>query len=138
MTVALVDTNILIDLIDDDPVHGLWSETALIEAASHHDLCANIVVAAELASTRKDSMIVAEQLQILGISLLDIPLEAAINAGRAYRAYRQRGGGRERILADFLIGGHASVLGAVILTRDPKRYRSYFPDLTFISPETQP
>jgi predicted nucleic acid-binding protein len=68
----------------------------------------------------------------------NLPWTAAFAAGAAFRKYRQTGGGRERVLPDFLIGAHAVVRGYSILTRDPKGYRSYFPTVELITPETHP
>jgi predicted nucleic acid-binding protein len=68
----------------------------------------------------------------------DIPYEAAYLAGRAHISYRARGGSRDRTLPDFLIGAHAAVKGYRLLTRDQARYRSYFPNLTIIAPDTHP
>jgi succinyl-CoA synthetase beta subunit len=71
-----------------------------------------------------------------GIQLLPLSVAGAYHAGQAHRAYRTAGGGREKLLADFLIGGEAQALGADLLTRDPRPYRRYFPNLTLITPET--
>lgn len=68
----------------------------------------------------------------------DFPFTAAGPAGWAHTLYRQRGGRRERTLPDFLIGAHAFVAGHMLLTRDPSRYRTYFPELTIIAPDTHP
>jgi predicted nucleic acid-binding protein len=68
----------------------------------------------------------------------NIPFDAALIAGWAHREYRSRGGRREQTLPDFLIGAHAVVSGYRLLTRDPKRYRTYFPDLEIIAPDTHP
>lgn len=67
-----------------------------------------------------------------------IPWEAAHEAGRAHREYRRRGGARDRTLPDFLIGAHAQVKGYRLLTRDPRRYREYFPAVDIVAPDTHP
>ena len=64
-----------------------------------------------------------------------LPYEAAFLAGKAFLKYRRRGGQRTAPLPDFYIGAHAAVSGFRILTRDPRRYRTYFPTVDIISPE---
>ncbi len=71
------------------------------------------------------------------VQLFELDIGVALVAGRAHRSYRQRGGVRQTILPDFLIAGHAEVLGASLMTRD-RRLASYFPSLSFITPETHP
>ncbi len=101
-------------------------------------MIANAPVAAEISSQFGTTEQLSKFFEMLQVDLKPIALGAAYAAGRAHALYRRRGGQRETILADFLIGGHAADLGAKILTRDPKRYRGYFPDLTLITPETHP
>ena len=67
---------------------------------------------------------------------LELPYEAAFLAGKALITYRRRGGTRTTPLADFYIGAHAAVAGLRLLTRDPRRYRAYFPTVDLIAPET--
>ncbi len=98
----------------------------------------NHVVLAELFARRDATKEIAGALESIGMKLLDLDSQSAWLAGQAHAVYRQRGGRREVILADFLIGAHAHVLGAAILTRDTNRFASYFPDLTLITPETHP
>ena len=129
----LVDSNVLIDLIEPKGAWQKWSEDAISSAGE--DLAVNPVIVAEIArqfETLGDEM---NFLAALGTELLPIEAEAAYRAGRAHAAYRASGGGKEGILADFLIGGHAQALGAKLLTRDKRRFASYFPDLNLISPE---
>ena len=63
-----------------------------------------------------------------------IPYEAAFLAGKSFLAYRRRGGTKRSPLPDFLIGAHAAVAGYQLVTRDPARYRTYFPKLALIAP----
>jgi hypothetical protein len=63
-----------------------------------------------------------------------LPYEAAFLAGKAFLAYRQRGGERRSPLPDFYIGAHAMVARHTLLTRDATRYRTYFPEMTLIAP----
>jgi predicted nucleic acid-binding protein len=72
-----------------------------------------------------------------GIAMEEIPREALFLAGKAFRRYRTAGGARSGVLPDFFIGAHAAVLGLPLLTRDAKRYRSYFPSVVLMAPEAQ-
>ena len=98
----------------------------------------NAVVFAEASASFLNFHDAVNALADLGATNEDIPSEAAYLAGRAYRLYRERGGRRDRVLPDFLIGGHAVARGYRILTRDGARYRGYFPALNIIAPDTHP
>ena len=95
----------------------------------------NIIVLAELAGHASSDDALTESLRNLEIEQVELTNEVAFQAGRAFRDYRRRGGQRTSILADFLIAGHAVTLGAAFVTRD-RRLAGYFPDLSFITPET--
>ena len=132
----LLDSNVVIDLIDEDGPWVEWSRFALAESQARDSVAVSAVVCGETAA-RFASL--AEQSDFLdGLEISTIPLgsAAAFRAGTAYRDYRRRGGTRESILADFLIGGHAVDLAAALITRDKGRFASYFPELTLITPET--
>jgi len=136
--VIFVDTNIVIDLLGAEPaILSGWSGRTYARALATDRLCCNHVVLAEVAAgaVRPDETI--GDLDRLRIEVLDLSAAAALSAGKAFAAYRRRGGRRETILPDFLVGGHAAVLGAALMTRD-RRLASYFPDLSLITPETQP
>ncbi|HJP87511.1 MAG TPA: type II toxin-antitoxin system VapC family toxin [Candidatus Limnocylindrales bacterium] len=130
----MVDSNILLDVITGDTAWAPWSSTALAKVATDAALVINPLVYAEV-SIRYDSI---EELEsALPQTLLrreDLPFNAGFLAGKAYVAYRNRGGTRRSLLPDFLIGAHAAIAGYRILTRDPRRYRSYFPTVELISP----
>jgi predicted nucleic acid-binding protein len=132
----LVDTNVLVDIAVRDENWRDWSRRQL--AAAEGALIINPVIYAEF-SVRYGSM---EEVETLlpeeEFHRENLPWTAAFAAGAAFRKYRQSGGGRERVLPDFLIGAHAVVRGYTILTRDPKGYRSYFPTVELITPETHP
>ena len=135
----LVDSNVLIDIIEDDPVWADWSQSALERAQGAGLVALNAVVTAEVAPrfTTLDAFL--EQLEALVIRSEPIPDQGAYLAGlafRSYRARRGRDGVAPSVLPDFLIGGHAQATGAAVLTRDPRFYRTYFPELTLITPET--
>ena len=133
-----VDTNVLIDLLNPDEQWFTWSRNNMMTLAAETDLVADTIVLAELASnfTSLDSLYAA--LERYDVELLPIDDASAFAAGQAFREYRRRTKARDAMLSDFLIGAHARQLGATLLTRDAGIYRTYFPDLTLITPETQP
>lgn len=131
----LVDTNVLIDILRDDPRWGAWSLSRMAAAGASGDLVIDPVTYAELSIgftgiRELDAFIVR-----LGVQLTPTPRAALFRAGRAFIVYRQSGGTRPSPLPDFFIGAHAEVAGVAILTRDPRRYRSYFPAVPLIAPD---
>jgi predicted nucleic acid-binding protein len=134
----LIDSNILIDLQVPHASMYEWSSRQLEQMFLSHVPHINAVVFAEIIQKYSDYAVAKRQLDALGLPSLALDDEAGYHAGQAYRAYRQRGGDRKVILADFFIGGHAQALKCPILTRDPSRYRGYFPELQLITPETHP
>ncbi len=127
MTVVLVDSNVLLDLMTEDTRWLSWSAEAVERAADRFRLVINPIIYAEV-SIRYSRI---EDLEAaLPKAMLDreaIPHEAAFLAGKCFLAYRQRGGRKRSPLPDFLIGAHAAVAGYRLLTRYTARYRSYFP-----------
>lgn len=136
----LIDSNILIDIIEDDPVWADWSEAALNHAQQRGAVAFNAVVTAEVAPRFGSLDAFLTQMDDLVIQSENITDQGAYLAGKAFQSYRtRRGEGAARsVLPDFLIGGHAQAVGAEILTRDPRFYRIYFPKLTLITPESHP
>jgi predicted nucleic acid-binding protein len=130
----LVDTNVLIDLIVNDSQWGDWAEGQLRMQQRVHELVINPIIYAELAPDHATRERLDAQLEGIGLRFRELPRDALYLAGVAHRHYRQAGGTRESILADFLIGAHAAVLGCGILTRDTRRYRRYFPLVELVSP----
>lgn len=137
MTSTLVDTNVLIDVLGEGPFRE-GSKQAIIEGFERGAIVISAVVWAELALPMTQEGVLAERIAWMRPRREPFPFEAAYPAGHAHRLYRERGGRRERTLPDFLIGAHALVAGYRLLTRDPARYRAYFPDLPIVSPETHP
>lgn len=134
MTTVMVDSNVLIDIISDDPTWGAWSAGRLADAAETGRLIINAIIYTEV-STRFSRIEDVER--ALPRDMLDreaIPYEAAFLAAKAFVAYRRRGGARTAPLPDFLIGAHATIAGHSLLTRDAARYRTYFPKLDVIAP----
>lgn len=132
----LVDSNVLIDVIGKDPVWLNWSLDQL--DGRHGDMISvNQMVIAEVAPRYPSLDLFVAEIVGWGMSIDEYGADAAFAAGLAFIRYRRnRGNGAPLLpLPDFFIGGHAQVLGAAILTRDPRFYRSYFPDVLLIAPE---
>lgn len=132
---VLVDSNVLLDILTESPTWWSWSAAALREAGDRAPLIINPVIYAE-ASVRFSS-IEAFDAVIADAQLVrePIPYAAAFLAGKAYLDYRRRGGVRTATLPDFFIGAHAAAAKYELLTRDARRYRSYFPSLALIAPD---
>jgi predicted nucleic acid-binding protein len=131
----LVDTNVLLDLVTDDPNWAAWSQAQLEAAALRDDLAINAVIYAELSMGFRRIEEVDAMLDTTGLRLEPIPRPALFLAGKAFRQYRRAGGAKTGVLADFFIGAHAAVAKAPLLTRDAGRYRTYFPTVEVVVPE---
>jgi predicted nucleic acid-binding protein len=132
---TLVDSNVLLDVVTDGQIWGDWSLGQLEQAALRGPLVINDVIYAEV-STRYESIEGVESMLLdLKIGVAPMPREALFLAGKAYLQYRAAGGVRTSVLSDFFIGAHAAVERRPLLTRDIRRYRSYFPTIDLIAPE---
>jgi predicted nucleic acid-binding protein len=132
--VTLIDSNILIDVFVDDPRWFDWSLAQLEKAAMNGPLLINDIVYAE-TSTRYPTIEKFESaLSVAGVTVVPTPRTALFLAGKAFTKYRGAGGVRAGVLADFFIGAHAAVEQLPLLTRDARRYRSYFPTVVLIAP----
>lgn len=135
MTAVIVDSNVLIDVITDDPTWGEWSSRSLEQAADEAVLVINALIYAEL-SIGFDSIERLEDALPHDLYRREhLPFEAAFLAGKAFRRYRASGGSRRSPLPDFYIGAHAAITGHRLLTRGAGRYRTYFPSLRLIAPD---
>ena len=130
----LVDSNVLLDVATSDPAWGAWSADALAKAADRSILVINPIVYAEVSVgfERIEDLEAALPAELFRRDPL--PHEAAFLAGKSVLAYRKRGGRRATPLPDFYIGAHAAIAGHELLTRDVRRYRTYFPRLQLIAP----
>jgi predicted nucleic acid-binding protein len=128
---ALVDSNVIIDIIGEDPTWMHWSVEALNSCES---AWINPLVFAELCYLKNSPDEVEELLNHLDLRYLELSKDALFLAAQAYKIYRQRGGTKTAPLPDFFIGAHAAALGVPIITRDVTRYQTYFPSVTLISP----
>lgn len=134
MTKVLVDANVLIDLFTNDPEWADWSESALAEALEKGGVVINPIVYAEVSIAFSSNVPLDAALERLRVQRSDLPYEAAFLAGKAFLKYRKRGGLKRSPLPDFYIGAHAQNEAIALLTRDPSRYRTYFPQLKLICP----
>jgi len=133
--VTLVDTNVLIDVLADDPQWRPWSVGMLAQRFDLGALIVTDVTYAELSPQFATSHSLDAAMAALNVALQRIPREALFIAGGTFARYRRHGGVRDNVLADFFIGAHAQVLGCPVLTRDVRRYRRYFPGVALIAPE---
>ena len=133
MTGILVDTNIFLDLITNDREWGEWSAARLAAAMSSGSVLINDVIYAEL-SIRFDEMAQLDAMLIdFDATIEPMPPRALFDAGKAFRRYRAAGGLRTGVLPDFFIGAHAAAAKLPLLTRDARRYRTYFPTVELIA-----
>ncbi len=130
----MVDSCILIDVIDEDPDWCEWSLAALDEWGRRGPVLINPIIYAEISPDFDDPITLDAVLEKVGVEYRDLPREALFLAGKAHQAYRRRGGIRTGVLPDFFIGAHAAVLGAPLLTRDDQRFRRYFPSVRLVMP----
>lgn len=131
---TLVDSNVLLDVLTDDATWSAWSARALGAAADAGPLIINGVIYAEVSVRFSHIEDLDEALPERDFLRAELPWAAAFLAGKAYLSYRRRAGVKEAPLPDFFIGAHAAVLGIPLLTRDPRRYRTYFPKVPLIAP----
>jgi len=135
---TLIDTNVLIDVWGPAGPMKEWSASAIASCRRDGALVVNTIIWSELAPLIATEGALRKAVDMLEMDRELVPWDAAFLAGVTHSRYRRAGGVRERTLPDFFIGAHATVAGHRLLTRDAARYRSYFPDLDIISPETHP
>lgn len=132
---TLVDSNIIIDVLRANPAWLAWSIEQLHARGQVGPLFVNEVVYAEVAGRLPSEAALEQALAELQLTLARIPVSALFLVGQSFRQYRASGGPRTSLLPDFFIGAHAQTAGVPILTRDARRYRTYFPNVQVITPE---
>jgi len=132
--VTLVDSSVILDIVTGDPDWARWSEHALARARDEGELVINPIVYAEVSAGFDRIEGLDDALPADDFGREPLPYEAGFLAGKAFLAYRRRGGLKRSPLPDFHIGAHAAVRGHRLLTRDAARYHSYFPTVTIIAP----
>lgn len=133
---TLVDTNVLLDVATSDPKWAAWSLRQLDAAAIRGPILINAVIYAEFSIGYARVEEVDKVLDGVGLKLVEAPRPALFLAGKAFQRYRAQGGPRGSVLPDFFIGAHAAVAQLLLLTRDARRYKTYFPSVELIAPET--
>ena len=134
---TLVDSNVLIDVLSRNATWLAWSAAMLSRCAEDGPLLLNAVVYAEIAAGLDSQETLDAFIADTDLTMDHIPRSALFLAGQAFRRYRRAGGLRTSVLPDFFIGAHAQVASVPILTRDPRRYRAYFPDVEVIAPDVE-
>ena len=132
---VLVDSNVILDVVTEDPKWFSWSSRALGECAEREPLLIDPIIYAEVSIGFEKIEEVEAALPAGWFHRAPLPWEAAFLAGKCFREYRRRGGKKGSPPPDFYIGAHAAVGGMRLLTRDAARYRTYFPKVPLIAPD---
>ena len=130
----LVDTNVLVDVLQNDPQWADWSIAQLRAQSSLHALVINPIIYAEVSLSFSTLEALDDVMGTLALDLREIPRPALFLAAKAFAQYRRRGGSKGQVLPDFFIGAHAAVEGWPLLTRDARRFNTYFPTLEVLAP----
>jgi predicted nucleic acid-binding protein len=134
-SITLVDSCVLIDVIDPMSKWHEWSSGALAAAADQGVIVINPIVYAEMAAGIPTIEELDAALPPEDYRREPLPYEAGFLAAKAYVAYRRRGGAKAAPLPDFYVGAHAAIRGYRLLSRDSTRYRTYFPSVRLIAPD---
>lgn len=130
----LVDTNVIIDILTDDPDWGDWSENTL-EAYADKGLAINPTIFAELCFGCDSLREADDTVRQFGLDYLETPRAGLFRASKAFARYKESGGLKDFVLPDFFIGGHAEESSIKLITRDVARYETYFPNVHLITPD---
>ena len=129
-----VDTNVLVDVLSNEPQWADWSIHQLRMQSKIHVLSINLIIYAELSSAFTKIEDLENVVKTMQLKMIQMPRPALFLAAKAFHLYRKRGGVKHNVLGDFFIGAHASVNQVPILTRDTQRYQTYFPTVRLIAP----
>jgi hypothetical protein len=130
----LLDTNVLLDIATADPVWLSWSEREFRSASALGPIPINPIIYAELAPAFATVEELDQWLDPDVFQWLPLPYASGWLAAQAFLKYRRSGGLKSTPLPDFFIGAHAEEGGYTLVTRDPARFRTYFPNLRLITP----
>ena len=131
---TLVDSNILIDFVTRDPIWFERTRKTFVHRAAMGKMWIIDPVFAEVSVTFPDVPEYLKFLTLLDVARASMSEQALYFAAQAFKAYRARGGVKTNVLPDFFIGAQAQVAGWTILTRDARRYRTYFPKVRLVEP----
>lgn len=134
MTTTLVDSNVLLDYLNNEDEWFDWSQSMIRDSAEIGAIAINPVIYAEVSMGYETIEDFEAALPREFFLRLPIPWEAAFLAAKCFKTYRRRGGTKRSPLPDFFIGAHAAISGLTLLTRDARRYRAYFPKLKILAP----
>jgi predicted nucleic acid-binding protein len=132
--IILVDANVLLDVLTDDPVWYDWSVGQMNGLAINNDLVINDIIYSELAPSFDRFEEVSSTVENMGLRMRPIPTAALFLAGKVHQTYRRAGGAKTGVLPDFFIGAQAAVEELPVITRDVRRYGTYFPTVELITP----
>lgn len=135
MSSVLVDSNVVLDVIEDDPDWCEWSLEVLNQYSETHQLIINPIIYAEVSIGFERIEEFEDVLTFGGFKMVPIPKEALFLAGKVFVEYRRNQGVKTAPLPDFFIGAHAAVADVALLTRDKRRVKHYFPSVELVSPE---
>ena len=138
MNEVLVNSNVILDLFENDPQWAQWSENILEQYSKSHTLCINPIIYSEISIGFNQIEELDKALMACEFKMLALPKLALFLAGKTYLKYKRRKGTKNSPLPDFYIGAHATVSKLKLITRDMGRYRSYFSEVVLISPQTNP
>ena len=131
---TLVDSNVLIDVATGGSEWADWSAAMIARVSEQGRVLINPIIYAEVSLAFDRIEHLDEAIPVEYFAREDLPWEAAFLAAQTFLEYRRAGGARRAPLPDFYIGAHAAIAGYTLLTRDARRYRTYFPKLPIISP----
>jgi predicted nucleic acid-binding protein len=131
---VLVDTNVLVDVLQNDPQWADWSIAQMRAQSTLHALVINPIIYAEISLSFSTLEALDDVVGTLALELREVPRPALFLAAKAYAQHRRRGGSKLQVLPDFFIGAHAAVERWPLLTRDASRFRTYFPTLEVLAP----
>ena len=131
---VLVDSNVILDIFLDDPIWADWAESVLEKYSRDATLLINAIIYSEISIGFERIEELESAVARAGFQLIEIPKEALFLAGKVFLKYKRRSGIKRTTLPVFFIGAHAALLDVELITRDVKRYRSYFPTVRLIAP----
>jgi predicted nucleic acid-binding protein len=131
---TLVDSCVLLDVITGDQQWAGWSARQIAAAMDTGRVVINPLIYAEVSVGYQTIEEIEELLPAADYEREPLPYVAGFAAGKAFVRYRRSGCDKRSPMPDFYIGAHAAVAGYRLLTRDVRRYQTYFPGIDIIGP----